>query len=313
MQEKEYAQALAMYDTHLSLDNSNKGHQRGLLKAMQEANFDHTLEQYQKNCCLSLQDWDSDLNEVKELLLKRKTEEFDEKIKTMSLGVTMDQGSHGVMTSIYESMAKMKILQEMKTFYAATDIEMIDSAEKVMNIGLNVFGEEYTHLKPILANRCAVLAEIPFLKFDGMNLSNSPHKRRITKINEIKKTSILALVDNSLELCRLSYKNENYNLAYKQLASLQHVGQNCKNQQQLLLDEKTYQIIDDKVEYEKSMLFWSWGEKESAKMQMAHLIKKITKYGSEILPEALRVMGSWLWTLKSEGSYLQLYYGSKSS
>ena len=87
MQEKEYAQALAMYDTHLSLDNSNKGHQRGLLKAMQEANFDHTLEQYQKNCCLSLQDWDSDLNEVKELLLKRKTEEFDEKIKTMSLGM----------------------------------------------------------------------------------------------------------------------------------------------------------------------------------------------------------------------------------
>ena len=181
-------------------------------------------------------------------------------------------------------------------------IEMIDSAEKIMNSGLNVFGKEYTHLKPILSNRCAVLAEIPFLKFDGMNLSNSPHKRRITKINEIKKTSILALVDNSLELCRLSYKNENYNLAYKQLASLQHVGQNCKNQQQLLLDEKTYQIIDDKVEYEKSMLFWSWGEKESAKMQMAHLIKKITKYGSEILPEALRVMGSWLWTLKSEGT-----------
>ena len=92
MQEKEYAQALAMYDTHLSLDNSNKGHQRGLLKAMQEANFDHTLEQYQKNCCLSLQDWDSDLNEVKELLLKRKTEEFDEKIKTMSLDVKLDQG-----------------------------------------------------------------------------------------------------------------------------------------------------------------------------------------------------------------------------
>ena len=106
---------------------------------------------------------------------------------------------------------------------------------------------------------------------------------------------------------------KNINLAYKQLASLQHVGQNCKNQQQLLLDEKTYQIIDDKVEYEKSMLFWSWGEKESAKMQMAHLIKKITKYGSEILPEALRVMGSWLWTLKSEGIYLQLQYYSVCS
>ena len=80
------------------------------------------------------------------------------------LGVTLDQGNHGVMTSIYESMAKMKILQEMKTFYAATDIEMIDSAEKVMNIGLNVFGKDYPHLKPILTNRCAVLAEIPFLK-----------------------------------------------------------------------------------------------------------------------------------------------------
>ena len=80
------------------------------------------------------------------------------------LGITMDQGSHGVMTSIYESMAKMKILQEMKTFYAATDMEMIDSAEKVMNLGLNMFGKEYTHLKPILTNRCTVLAEIPFLK-----------------------------------------------------------------------------------------------------------------------------------------------------
>ena len=88
-----------------------------------------------------------------------------------------------------------------------------------------------------------------------MNLSNSPHKRRITKINEIKKTSILALVDNSLELCRLSYKNENYNLAYKQLASLQHVGQNCKNQQQLLLDEKTYQIIDDKGQLKSESIY----------------------------------------------------------
>ena len=80
----------------------------------------------------------------------------------------------------------------------------------------------------------------------------------------------------------------------------------------MLLDEKTWQIIDDKVEYEQSMLYWSWGEKEMAKMQLKHLIKKITNYEteSELLPEALRVMGSWLWTLRSEGAktILKNYY-----
>ena len=80
----------------------------------------------------------------------------------------------------------------------------------------------------------------------------------------------------------------------------------------MLLDEKTWQIIDDKVEYEQSMLYWSWGEKEMAKMQLKHLIKKITNYEteSELLPEALRVMGSWLWTLRSEGAktILENYY-----
>ena len=170
-----------------------------------------------------------------------------------------------------------------------------------MNIGLHEFGKEYAHLKPILVNRCSVLAQIPLLKLNDGNSSNSPHKRRMAKINEIKKTSILSLADNSLKLCRLSCENEDYNLAYKKLHILQHVSDKCKNQQQLLLDEKNWQLIDDRVEYQKSMLFWSWGEKESAKMQMAHLIKKITKYGSELLPEALRVMGSWLWTLRSEG------------
>ena len=58
---------------------------------MQEASFDHTLEQYQKNCLDNLQTWSHDLEEAKELLLKQKTEEFDEKIKTMSLDVNLDQ------------------------------------------------------------------------------------------------------------------------------------------------------------------------------------------------------------------------------
>ena len=202
-------------------------------------------------------------------------------------------------------MAKMKLLQEMKTFYKAIDIEATNSAEKIMNTELNFFGKDYAHFKPILVNRCSVLAEIPLLKFDEINnISNSPHKRRVTKINEIKKTSILTLAENSLKLSRLSCENEDHNLAYKHLVTLKHVGNQCKNQQQnLQLDEKTWQIIDDKVEYEQSMLYWSWGEKEMAKMQLKHLIKKITNYEteSELLPEALRVMGSWLWTLRSEG------------
>ena len=69
--------------------------------------------------------------EVKELLIKRNDEEFDDKIKAISLDVTLDQGNSGVMSSIHQSMAKMKILQEMKVLYKAIDIDANDSAEKV--------------------------------------------------------------------------------------------------------------------------------------------------------------------------------------
>ena len=137
MREKEHAKALAIYDSHLSLDKSSKDHQRGLLKAMQEASFDHTLEQYQKNCMQSLQAWNNDMTEVKELLLKRNDEEFDDKVNAISLDVTLDQGHAGVMSSIHQSMAKMKILQEMKVLYKAIDIDANDSAEKVNSSALS--------------------------------------------------------------------------------------------------------------------------------------------------------------------------------
>ena len=116
MMEKKHSKVMAMYGSHLSLDSSNKNHQRGLIQAMQKASFDHTLEQYQKNCLDNLQTWSHDLEEAKELLLKQKTEEFDEKIKAMSLDVNLDKGmGHSYVWTLRLNGVKLNVFVSLKS------------------------------------------------------------------------------------------------------------------------------------------------------------------------------------------------------
>lgn len=304
MRDGEHAKAMAMYDSQLSLDNRHKDHQMGLLRAMHEASLEHTLQQFQKNCHQSLQSWDSELDEAKDLLLKR-SDGFGDKIKAISLDVGAQQGHH-LMSNVYDSLSKWKILQEMKVISQAMDIETHQSTVDIFHRGLlPIMNQDYNQVKSILVNRCSLLSALPFLKLD--EASHSPHKHRMTKLNEIKKTSLLAFVDNSMQLCSLGRLNEDFNLVYKQLSLVDHIKSECKGP---LINEEDWQCIQDSVDYQKSLLFWAWGEKDTAKMQLKHLIKKLTVSKSELLPEAIGVMGSWLWTLRSESAYsiLENYY-----
>ena len=68
------------------------------------------------------------------------------------------------------------------------------------------------------------------------------------------------------------------------------------------------EILSDKIVYEKCCLFWSWGQKEAATKQLDYLIQQLKQSHksqatqTSLLPEALSLLGSWMWNLRSHSS-----------
>ena len=99
----------------------------------------------------------------------------------------------------------------------------LDSSEDVQSIidSVTCMSSDYTYLKLVLTRRCSTLAQLPFMSLG--DVSQSPYKHRVTKINQIKQATLLAFVQNTFTLCTVARQNEDFNLVYKQLANLESV------------------------------------------------------------------------------------------
>jgi hypothetical protein len=117
-----------------------------------------------------------------------------------------------VMASVYDSLAKFKMLNEMDRIAMAVNLEDQAPVQAVLNI-TDAEGGQYHFMKAVYERRCNMLAALPFLKLD--KASNSPLKYRVVRIAEIKKSSIKAYTSNSLRLCELGRDHEDYNFAYR--------------------------------------------------------------------------------------------------
>ena len=146
MRQREHSKALAMYDSHLSLETFNQGHQVGLLKAMQAASLDATLHQFQNSCVSNLQSWDADLADLQEEFCKKDHGDFGRKLKSVSLELEINCKT---ISNVYESMAKLKILHELAVFGQMADMESDKSADFRLNAmflpgKLTIFKESVT-------------------------------------------------------------------------------------------------------------------------------------------------------------------------
>ena len=131
-----------------------------------------------------------------------------------------------------------------------------------------------------------------------MNIENgiksSPSKYRFAKSKSIQKSSLEALMVNAFQLVQTAHENEDFGFGYKTLLELEEKA----------VKISSHQGVQDQIKYEKCRLFWAWGQKEAATKQLDDLIKRLRGDSStdSLLPDALSLLGSWMWQLRSHSS-----------
>lgn len=316
--QKEFPIALAMFDAHLNIEqqgmeNSSQNYeyyQRGLLTSMEETGLDHTLKEYQKNCHQELASWhdfDHSLEQLTGLLVDKNFAEdtFENQLHLLQ-SKQMNSKNVIIMTKMYDSMANLQILNEMKDFQFALDSENMSDNNGLKEMIANCVTYEndkqfmdYKYLKRILKQRCKILQGILNIE-DYNNQRSSPSKVRLSKSKAIQKISLEALITNSFQLVENAHDNEDFGFGYKTLLELDKV---CH----LSSRGSSSEFFQDKIKYEKCRLFWAWGQKDEAAKQLDFLIKHLRRTSipssrGQLLPDALSLLGSWMWHLRSHSS-----------
>ena len=294
MYEKKHAKAMAMYDTKLC-QKYDKNYTIGYINAMKEASYDHALELYQKGCSEALMEWTEDLTE----LVQDKTnhELLDEKINAISLDISKEFKSECNISAndLYSSLAKLRTLVDYQTF------EKFIDDDEMTNFFKNDI-QAYDYFKPITEQRLKMLATIPKMDLNqGQN--KSPMKSRIVRAKQIKTTAYDICQNLIFEVCELGRQNEDFNFVYKNISNLDSL------KDQFNLESQKIKNVERNIHYQKSLLFWSWGQENMAIKMMKGHIKNIRE-NPIFLADSLIKMASWLWSSRSENANVILddYY-----
>ena len=315
--QKEFPIALAMFDAHLNIEQAAglktsqnyEYYQRGLLTSMEETGLHHTLKEYQKNCQQELASWhdfDQSLQKLTGLLVDKNFAEdsFENQLHLLQ-SKQMDSKNVIIMTEMYDNMANLQILNEMKDFHCALESDE-NTGLKVLIANCATYQNDkqfmdYKYLKRILKQRCQILQGVLSIE-DYNNQRNSPSKVRLSKSKAIQKISLEALITNSFQLVQNAHDNEDFGFGYKTLLELDKVCHMSHSR------SSSSEFFQDKIKYEKCRLFWAWGQKDEAAKQLDLLIKHLRRKTSipnsrcQLLPDALSLLGSWMWHLRSHSS-----------
>ena len=151
MYKKEHSKAMAMEDANIIVNNAPEA---GLLKAMKEASYDHTLVKYQQSCADALTEWTEELCDI----VKDKSyfDILEEKINIMSLEISKEikNGPSISTREIYNALTKWRTLVDYKTFKTA-----IENDEPIAFLD-NQF-QDYKYVKPITTQRLKILSAVP--------------------------------------------------------------------------------------------------------------------------------------------------------
>ena len=128
------------------------------------------------------------------------------------------------------------------------------------------------------------------------DVSKSPMKYRFAKSKRIQNMGLETLVDNAFNLVREARENADFGFGYKTLLELEQLSAQHQFGQR--------EVFQDQIIYEKCCLFWTWGQKEAATKHLEYLIQQLRNKNqlSALLPEALSLLGSWMWNLRSHSS-----------
>merc|ERR1719361_265790 len=131
----------------------------------------------------------------------------------------------------------------------------------------------------------------------------SPIKSRTLRTKQIKSSVFKVVQNHCLNICDLGRKNEDFNFVYKTISALD--GMKDKFQ----IDLQHSNDLVERIHFERSLLFWSWGEKDMAIKMMKGLMKKTSGSGP-FKAESLTTMASWLWNSRSVNAQVILkdYY-----
>ena len=266
MYKKEFTKAMLLFDAKLC-QNAGDLHQdrQSLLMAMKEASFDNTLEMYQKGCAESLSNWNDELaNLVPD---KANRELFGNKIHAQSLKISDDllKGNVVSVSDIYRSLADLRTLVDYETF-----AKCIDNDEKAVRF-LSCDFQQYEYAKSIASQRLKILATVPKIDLVGQGGQRSPMKEKVIKAKQIKTSSFKLCQELCDQICNLGRQNEDYHFVYKTISTLDSMKEGFG------LDLNHYNEVSQRIMYQKSSLFWSWGEKDMAIKMMRGLMKGLTK------------------------------------
>ena len=289
--QKEYPKALAMFDAHLTIQDHEE-YRKGLLTSMENSGLHHTLQAYQKQCQTDLSNWESGLKQVTELLMD-KNDSFLEQVEHVLSHEFRDKEI--IVKKLYDGLTQLKVQIEMKHLhFILRDSDTLDDLTGELFENLEFV--DYKYSKPILKQRCKLLQNIVNLKMEN-DFSNSPMKYRFAKAKRLQNVAMESLIDNAFNLAQNARENGDFGFGYRTLLELERLGAQPQLQREL---------FSDKIMYEKCCLFWSWGQKEAATKQLDYLIQQLRKKpqgtSASLLPEALSLLGSWLWNLRSHSS-----------
>ena len=300
MYKKEFTKAMIMFDAKLC-QNTGDLHQdrQSLLMAMKEASFENTLEMYQKGCAESLSTWSDELaNLVPD---KANRELYLNKIHTQSLKISNDllKGNVVSVSDIYRSLADLRTLVDFETF-----AKCMDNDENAVRF-LPCEFQQYEYAKSIVSQRLKILATVPKIDLVGQGGQRSPVKEKMIKAKQIKTSSFKLCQELCVQICDLGRKNEDYHFVYKMISTLDSMKEGFG------LDLNHYNEVSQRIMYQRSSLFWSWGEKDMAIKMMRGLMKELKKQKNKpFLAETLITMADWLWTSRSSNAQviLEEYY-----
>ena len=285
--ENKHAKAIALYDAKLSLAGASQSptslheDEAGLLTAMKEAGYLYTsgkLEAYQKECLQDLESWQSGpeagmgeltfedgCHQGMDYLLKLHDQHsFREHMNNLSLQTSkhVKNANSSIMASNYDLLAKFKMLNELEVVAEILNFEDLKNGRGQTSIPemFKSFTDDddllklvsYKSAKPILEQRCELLAQLPFLRLDRMT---SPMKNRVQRITEIKKSSIVSYVENVFRLCDLALANNDYQCANRQLTALSSLKERCSLEiSNTIVDDAGWKIIDNRYSSSYSIL-----------------------------------------------------------
>ena len=307
-----------------TLDNYTKGVQ------INEGCKESKLKNYQYECAWRLSKWEDiedfheDINTfpkyrhlaLQGLFLRNDMTSFDDGFEMASQSVSkmlsskIENTNMGIKTetspvSILQGLTYLRCLNEasllVKLGPATTAFDLDEILSGLETFDNDLSSTDFSYVEPIWNQRQVILRNIlnKNIKIDiaGISTKNFPNSSN----KEFQNAILKACVNQSFQLCKLAIKQHHFHVAENSLIQIKHlITQNKKDHGSLI-------EVEDEIQYNEALLAWASKEYDVAKFLMKSLNRKLEQDKENIkrttlLPEVLRTLGSWMFTLKSESS-----------